>query len=234
MLTAEARVATDRASWYLAKLCWHANRMGHTVPRQSPPHGGGGAPPEIRRAEWSDSHGIIDFGWGQCTLEATGGLLLLRTEAADDGSLGRLQDGIGRRLETMGRRDHLTVNWHRVEPAQGSTPLRRRVRRRCIYSGGRWTPRARLDARPCGSSCSCRRCAPRAPGRRAGGVAMDEVGCRCGFGIGPSGGRFRGRSPSGPWSPGPTSRLAEPGRPPKQSPRGSLSLARVACHDRAG
>jgi hypothetical protein len=51
-------------------------------------------------------------------MEATDDALILRVEASDDDSLRRLQDGIAGRLQTIGRRDRLTVTWCRLETAQ--------------------------------------------------------------------------------------------------------------------
>lgn len=127
MLTSQARVATDRAGRYLAQLCEHGGKMGHPALRRFRGHGhdraGGddGGPPEVRRAEWSefgadaevDASGVIDFGWGRCTLRATAGELLLRAEADDERSLRRIEEGIAARVQRIGRRDMLSVTWDR-------------------------------------------------------------------------------------------------------------------------
>jgi hypothetical protein len=114
MLTAEARVETDRASRHLVQLCRHAGQMaqrpGHRVRHDD----GGHAAPEMRHVEWSDTHGTIDVGWGRCTLEATADALTLRAEAADEAHLRRLQDMIAGRLETIGSRDRLRVTWQQA------------------------------------------------------------------------------------------------------------------------
>jgi hypothetical protein len=65
------------------------------------------------QAEWSETRGIVDFGWGQCTLQATAGMLTLRAEAADEESLQLVQDIVARDIERFGKRDHLTVTWQR-------------------------------------------------------------------------------------------------------------------------
>lgn len=46
---------------------------------------------------------------------ATADALRLRAEATDQDGLQRIQDGIARRLETVGRRDHLRVTWQQGE-----------------------------------------------------------------------------------------------------------------------
>lgn len=122
MLTAEAHVATEDASRYLVRLCQHAGKMsGRQRHRPRTHSGGGGAQPEMQRAEWSSTDGILVLNWGQCTLHAAPGTLTLRAEAADQDSLTRIQDLVAGRLEKFGRREHLAVTWH---PAQ--TPERTR------------------------------------------------------------------------------------------------------------
>jgi hypothetical protein len=115
MLTAEAHLATGRASRYLVQLCRHADHMGsrrHHRPRN---HGSGNTPPTVVHVEWSDTHGIINFGWGWCVLQAAPETLTVRAEAADEAGLRRIQNGIARRIETIGRRDHLRVTWHQAD-----------------------------------------------------------------------------------------------------------------------
>ena len=111
MVTAEARIATDRPSRYLVQLCQHAGRM--RGPRAHRPAGHRGGDGDMRHAEWSDSYGIIRTSRGECTLRPAPGALMLRVEAADADHLRRLQDLIASRLERIGRRDRLTVTWQR-------------------------------------------------------------------------------------------------------------------------
>jgi hypothetical protein len=49
-------------------------------------------------------------------LSASADMLTVRAEAADEENLERLQTLLARRLETIGRRDQLTVVWQRVGP----------------------------------------------------------------------------------------------------------------------
>ena len=117
MLTAEARVQTDRPGRYLDQLSRHAqqvHRMRHRMhsynERDAQP------PPKVEHAEWTETRGSIDFGWGRCTLQANGDLLTLRAEAADEEDLQRVQDIVTRDIERFGSREHLKVSWQRLDP----------------------------------------------------------------------------------------------------------------------
>jgi len=58
MLTAEARVPTDRATRYLDQFCRHASHMGQPQDHRPRPHSGGDdAPPEVSHIAWSDTLG---------------------------------------------------------------------------------------------------------------------------------------------------------------------------------
>jgi len=114
MLTAEADIQTEHAARYLARLCGHAGKMGTTGGRpghRPPSHARGGAPPEVRHVECSETEGAVSLNWGQWTMRALPGLLAVRVEAADQESLRRIQDLFTARLQRFGRREHLTVNW---------------------------------------------------------------------------------------------------------------------------
>jgi hypothetical protein len=115
MPTTEARIATDRASRYLAQLCSHLNHMSGM--RHQPPagHNAGHNPPKVERVDHSDTDGTIRFTHGVCTLRATADTLTLRLDAADDETLHRLQNGLAGRIEKIGRRDQLTVTWSQPE-----------------------------------------------------------------------------------------------------------------------
>jgi SAM-dependent methyltransferase len=93
----QARVATDRPVRYLDQLLRHAGHMrghGHLRGR-----GDGHTPPSMQRNE--------DSG----TITTTEDALILRAEAATEQDLRRIQDLVGGRLEKIGRRDRLTVEW---------------------------------------------------------------------------------------------------------------------------
>jgi hypothetical protein len=121
MLNAEASVQTEHASRYLVQLCRHAQRV-HRVRHWPRAHGGGDGqpPPKVQHVEWSETHGTVDFGWGQCTMQASAGTLTLRAEAADQENLQRVQDIVARDIERFGKRDRLTVMWSR--PGEAASP----------------------------------------------------------------------------------------------------------------
>lgn len=122
MPTAEAHVPTSRASRYLVQFCRHTSQMGGMRHRPPTRDGSGQLPPTVQHADWSDTTGTVRFSRGQCTLRATADTLTLRVDAADEDTLRRLQDGIARRLETIGRRDQLAVNWQQPDSAPGFLP----------------------------------------------------------------------------------------------------------------
>lgn len=99
MLIAEASVATERSSRYLAQLCRHIKLVAQTHPRMQ------------AHVEWSGDSGLISLNWGRCTLHAEPGALILRAEAPDEEGLHQLEQRIADRLEQIGRRDRLTVTW---------------------------------------------------------------------------------------------------------------------------
>lgn len=124
MLSAEAHVETERASRYLIQLCRHARQMGQHRPDRPHTHDGTDTqtPPEVRHVECSDTYGIVSLSVGQWTMQATPDTLTLHAKATIEENLQRIQDLLARRLETIGRRDHLTVNWERLEPAAVHEP----------------------------------------------------------------------------------------------------------------
>lgn len=108
MLTAEAQVTTDRAARYLAQLCEHGRHVGHQRLHRSRPHDAGA---QLQHAEWADSHGVLTFDVGLCTLDATEHSLIVHVAAEDADSLRRIQDALSQRLQLIGRRDQLVVTW---------------------------------------------------------------------------------------------------------------------------
>lgn len=127
MLTAEARVETERSSRFLAQLCEHVKQVTQSHAEMQ------------ANVEWSDDRGLIDFGWGRCTLRADPDALLLRAEASDEGSLQRIMQRVAERLERFGRRDQLAVTWTRGagvdEPS--ATPRRTMNRDHSTHDWGR-------------------------------------------------------------------------------------------------
>jgi cytochrome P450 len=113
MFSAEARIRTDRASRYLTQLCRHT---AHISGRH---RGEGAATATPRRAECSDTNGLIEFARGRCTLRATGEELVLLAEADDQQQLRLMQDAIATRVQRIGRRDQLSLTWRPGSAAPG-------------------------------------------------------------------------------------------------------------------
>ena len=122
MPTAEAHVQTEQPGRYLAQLCKHARQV-HRLRHRPPAHNGGDGqpPPRVQHAEWTETDGIISFGWGQCTLRATPHTLTLRAEAASEENLRRVQDIVASDIERFGKREHLQVTWQRPQPQAPAT-----------------------------------------------------------------------------------------------------------------
>lgn len=112
MPTAEADVATERASRYLQQLCSHASRMRHRLG-----HGSGHSPARSRdhaapiAEATSDTTGRITRGTAVCDLTAGPTALTLRATADDAEQLSGLKEAVTRTLERIGRRDGLKVVW---------------------------------------------------------------------------------------------------------------------------
>jgi hypothetical protein len=125
--TAHATVATARPSRYLIQLCRHVDHLSRRTDHRSHLRQGDlehTPPGPHARVTWSDTGGMIDLGWGQCTLTADDSALLLHAEARDDADLRRLQALLSARLHQIGRRDHLTVSWQPTPiPTQTPTPV---------------------------------------------------------------------------------------------------------------
>lgn len=111
MPAAEAQIHTRDASRYLIRLCRHAGKMRSRLGHEPRRHTGGGTPPEIRTAEWSETSGSLILSLGRCSLRAADGMLTIRAEASSAQDLEQIQDLIARRLEGFGRRERLTVTW---------------------------------------------------------------------------------------------------------------------------
>lgn len=92
-----------------------ASKMAGHLRHRPRGHDGDSGPPEIQRAEWSETDGIGTVNFGQWTMHATPGELRLRAEADSEEDLRRIQDLVTARLEEIGRRDRLTVDWQASE-----------------------------------------------------------------------------------------------------------------------
>jgi hypothetical protein len=93
MPVSEARVETTRSSRYLTQLCQH---FAHKV-----------------EAEWDESRGHANFGWGTATLTATPDALLIRAESPDEEGLRRVEHVVQDHTERFGGKDELCVAWSR-------------------------------------------------------------------------------------------------------------------------
>jgi len=131
MLTAEARVETDRPGRYLTQLCQHLSNRGRHLGtgkgrllRHRPGGHQGDNPRPVTaeqvQVEWSQTEGTVTFPGGHCIMRADSDALLLRAEAADGAALEFIENLIGSHLGRFSRREPLTVTWHPAEarPAQ--------------------------------------------------------------------------------------------------------------------
>lgn len=109
MPIAHAEVSTDRASRYLVQICEHLNQISDHARHGAPadPH----SPLQVRRVEWTDQHGRIEFPAAWCTLDATDSTLTVTVAADEADELQRMQDLFTTRFDTIGRRDNLTLTW---------------------------------------------------------------------------------------------------------------------------
>jgi hypothetical protein len=128
MLTAEARVETDRPGRYLTQLCQHLSNRGQhlgtgkgRLSRHRPAGHQGDQPRPVTagqvQVEWTETEGKVTFPGGQCDMRASGDALLLRAEAADGAALEFIENLIGSHLGRFSRREPLTVTWHAAGPA---------------------------------------------------------------------------------------------------------------------
>jgi hypothetical protein len=108
MYTAETRVTTDRATRYLAQLCEHLSAIGQSGPSQADRHIGPGNAPTV---ECTTDHGLVRIGDAQFTMDATPDALALRAEAPDQAELERVKRMLTQRIQSIGRRDNLSVHW---------------------------------------------------------------------------------------------------------------------------
>ena len=112
MPTAEARIETTRAERYLAQLRDHLGHMGGgTFAAHQPHQGDVHERPGVQQAEHGDRYGEFVFDWGTCTIRALDDALLIHAEAALGDDLKRAQTMIAHRIQTIGRRENLTVTW---------------------------------------------------------------------------------------------------------------------------
>lgn len=94
MPIAEARVATQNGSKYVAQLCKH---FRHKVP-----------------AEFDERSGQVDFQPGQCTLKVEEGALLVRCESEDEMAMGRMKFILEDHLKRFAWREKPEIDWTTV------------------------------------------------------------------------------------------------------------------------
>ena len=111
MLSEQTRVGTERAGRYLAQLCEHLDQLTARPGTHGPAGRHDGGPPDLRRVEWTADRGVVEFERATFTLTAAPDELTLRVEAEDAQDLERIKEALSARIETIGRRDGLTVTW---------------------------------------------------------------------------------------------------------------------------
>jgi hypothetical protein len=90
-----ATVRTPRADRYLGQLSSHLG------------HGPGG----LQVLSSSDDSLLVDLGVASWSIRATPTDLVLRLDCDDTDVLAQQAERVGRRIESLGRRDGLQVNW---------------------------------------------------------------------------------------------------------------------------
>lgn len=93
MFQSEARVATAKASRYIAALCKH---FAHKI-----------------TVEYDAAQGRADFPFGVCRMQAEADTLVLRCEAPDEDALARVESVVGIHLERFAWREKPGIAWVR-------------------------------------------------------------------------------------------------------------------------
>lgn len=91
MLLAQAEVKTTKAQRYLKALC---NHFSHKV-----------------QAAYDDNRGIVQFGFGTCTMEADAAALSFQIEAEHDAGLERVKAVVADHLERFSGEEALQIIW---------------------------------------------------------------------------------------------------------------------------
>ncbi|MFC5494639.1 DUF2218 domain-containing protein [Nocardioides caricicola] len=126
MPTVEGRVATSRADRYLSQICEHLGHLQHgpSAGRGAHDPGAGHGPaPAVRRVERTGDHALVEFDWGRCDLTADPTELVLHLHADDPQDLAQGQRLLTHRVETIGRRDKLSLVWGTSETTERIAPL---------------------------------------------------------------------------------------------------------------
>jgi len=114
MTIVAAQVRTPRADRYLAQLSDHLGNMRSGFLdrlHRRPHHGSAHGSTVVLGVERGEDRARIEFDWGSCVLTASADGLTVQVQADDLAALTRGQDLIGHRLQTIGRREGLTVEW---------------------------------------------------------------------------------------------------------------------------
>ena len=93
MLIAQSSFETQKAVAYLKKFCRH---FAHKL-----------------TAEFDDSHGHIDFPFGDCRLQSSENLLTFTVEAESEESLEKMQAVVAGHMERFAFRDQISLVWER-------------------------------------------------------------------------------------------------------------------------
>jgi hypothetical protein len=96
-MSAEARVNTVHARRYLGDVC---RQLKHRAETKS----------ASVQVEWTETDGIVDFGWARCTMHADETTLTLHAGADDEAGLRQVCELITRHLEHAGG-EELSLNW---------------------------------------------------------------------------------------------------------------------------
>jgi hypothetical protein len=91
MLTAQAKVETEKAERYLKALCNHFNKRV--------------------TAKYGDNHGSVQFGFGNCQMDADANALVIRIQAEDDENFARVKYVVADHLERFSGDDALQIQW---------------------------------------------------------------------------------------------------------------------------
>lgn len=102
----EGTVATARADRYLSQIVEHLSQIAGQAG-----HEGRHGPPAVVSTEHTGDTGRVTFAWGTCTLLALPDRLALILEGGDLPALEHATEQLRHRIETIGRRDGLTVVW---------------------------------------------------------------------------------------------------------------------------
>jgi hypothetical protein len=97
-MQSESRIATTDAGTYIRQLCKH---FAHKV-----------------TAEYTETHGRVQFDGGVCDMYAEPDTLVLKVEAANAETIAILQSVVDRHLEKFDHRKTLAIGtWHSSEDA---------------------------------------------------------------------------------------------------------------------